>query len=220
VLSNDSEVFHMVHTSNKTTRSLAVLALPKRVGAIIAYATGVVQGMTGNPAFPTPVVPLAMVAAAIDDLRNAEAEAMTRTKGAVATRNASRGALVAMLHLLRIYVQSVADRNGDHGSAIIQSAGMAVKKITPRPPRVFAAFAGAVPGTVKIVAPSAGHRASYDWQYATDGATWVGLGTTLQASTTMTDQSAGTVLHLRYRAVTRKGQAAWSASITFTVSSS
>jgi len=210
----------MAQTSNKTPRNLAVLALPKRIGAIIAYATGVVQGMTGNPTFPTPVVPLAMVAAAIDDLRDAEAAAMTRTKGAAAARNASRGALVAMLHLLRIYVQSVADKSSDHGSAIIQSAGMAVKKITPRPRRVFAAFAGAVPGTVKIVAPSAGHRASYDWQYAMDGATWVGLGTTLQASTTMTDQSAGTVLHLRYRAVTRTGQAAWSAAITFTVSSS
>ena len=65
----------MVHTSNKTPRSLAVLTLFKRINAIIAYATGVVQGMTGNPAFPTPVVPLAIVAAAIDDLRNAEAAA-------------------------------------------------------------------------------------------------------------------------------------------------
>ena len=210
----------MVHTSNEASRSLAVLTLPKRINAIIAYATGVVQGMAGNPTFPTPVVPLAMVAAAIDDLRHAEAAAMTRTKGATAERDASRGALVAMLHLLRIYVQSVADKNSEHGSAIIQSAGMAVKRKTPPPPRVFAALAGAVPGTVKIVAPSAGHRASYDWQFATDGATWVGLGSTLQASTTMTDQSAGTVLHLRYRAVTRRGQAAWSAPITFTVSSS
>jgi hypothetical protein len=125
----------MVHTSNKTSRSLAVLALPRRINAIIAYATGVVRGMTGNLAFPTPVVPLAMVSAAIDDLRDAEAAAMTRTKGAAAARNASPGALVAMLHLVRIYVQSVADNNSDHGSAIIQSAGLAVKKTATSPPR-------------------------------------------------------------------------------------
>jgi hypothetical protein len=121
--------------------------------------------------------------------------------------------------VLRVYVQTVADQNPDSGPAIIQSAGMAVKKLASRPPRVFAAFAGAVPGTVKIVAPSAGHRASYDWQYATDGTTWVFLGCTLQARTTMTNQSPGTMLHLRYRTTTRAGQAAWSAPIMFTVSS-
>jgi hypothetical protein len=161
----------MVHTTNKVPRSLAVLLLPRRVRALIAYATGVVKGMTGNPAFPSPTPSLASASAAIADLQDAEAVAMTLTKGAAATRDAKRRSLVAALQLLRIYVQTVADQDAGSGPAIIQSAGMAVKKIGPRPPRVFAAFAGALPGTVKIVAPAAGHRASYDWQYATDGAT-------------------------------------------------
>jgi hypothetical protein len=42
----------MVHSTNKASRSLVVLALPRRVSALIAYATGVVEGMTGNPTFP------------------------------------------------------------------------------------------------------------------------------------------------------------------------
>ena len=196
---------------------MAVLAPPKRISALITLATGVVRGMTGNPTFSSPSPALATVSAAIDDLQTAETAALTRTKGAAAARDAKRNALIVTLHLVRIYVQSVADRNTEQGPAIIRSAGMTVKKIAARNPRVFAAFAGASSGTVKIVAPSAGHRVAYDWQYSTDGKTWIDLASTLQARTTMTDQSPGTLLHFRYRSVTRTGEADWSAPVTFTV---
>ena len=116
-----------------------------------------------------------------------------------------------------MYVQSVADPNAENGPAIIQSAGIAVKKTATRKPRVFAALAGAVSGTVKIVAPSAGHRSSYDWQYSTDGKTWMDLATTLQAKTTLTGQTPGTVLQFRYRPVTKTGAGDWSVPVTFTV---
>jgi len=94
---------------------------------------------------------------------------------------------------------------------------MAVKKTAVRPPRVFAALAGANSGTVKIVAPSAGHRASYDWQSSPDGKTWTDLGTTLQAKTTLTGQTDGTVLQFRYRAVVKAGAGDWSTPVTLTV---
>jgi hypothetical protein len=143
VLSNDSEVLPMVHSTNKPTRSLAALALPGRIHALIAYATAVVDGMTGNPLFPTPTLPLATVSAAIDDLKDAQTAAMTRAMGTVATRNARRHTVITMLHLLRIYVQSVADGNAERAPAVIRSAGMAVYNTAGRRPRVFAAFAGA-----------------------------------------------------------------------------
>jgi hypothetical protein len=207
----------MVHTTHKVRRHLAVLSLPKSISALLVYAAGVVKAMTGNPTFPSPTPALATVSAAIVDLQDAEVAAMDRRRGAATARDARRRTLVATLQLLCIYVQSVADQSAGSGPAIILSAGMRVKRIAPRRPRVFVARAGAVPGTVKIAAPQAAPRASYDWQYATDGATWVSLPSTLQARTTMTDQSAGTLLHLRYRAVTRMGQASWSAPITFLV---
>jgi hypothetical protein len=72
-------------------------------------------------------------------------------------------------------------------------------------------------GTVKIVAPSAGHRSSYDWQSSPDGKTWTDLGTTLQAKTTLTGQTAGTVLQFRYRAVVKAGAGDWSTPVTITV---
>ena len=207
----------MPTSTNKAHRSLAVLDLPKRINVLITYASGVVAGMTGNPSFPTPSPALATVTAAIADLQNAETAALARTKGAAATRNAKRAVLVTLLQSLRMYVQSIADQNAENAPAIIQSAGIGVKKTPARNPRVFAALAGANSGTVKIVAPSAGQRASYDWQSSPDGKTWTDLGTTLQAKTTLTGQTAGTVLQLRYRPVVKAGAGDWSTPVTITV---
>ena len=207
----------MPTSTNKAHRSLAVLDLPKRINVLITYASGVVAGMTGNPSFPTPSPALATVTAAIADLQNAETAALARTKGAAATRNAKRAVLVTLPQSLRSSVQSIADQNAENAPAIIQSAGIGVKKTPARNPRVFAALAGANSGTVKIVAPSAGQRASYDWQSSPDGKTWTDLGTTLQAKTTLTGQTDGTVLQFRYRAVVKAGAGDWSTPVTLTV---
>ncbi|HEX8791494.1 MAG TPA: hypothetical protein VF765_11130 [Polyangiaceae bacterium] len=195
---------------------MAVLDLPKRINVLITYADNVVTRMTGNAYFPSPAPALAAVSAAITDLQNAETAALARTKGAAATRNAKRAALVSMLQQLRTYVQTVAETNEENAPAIIQSAGIAVKKTATRKPRVFAALAGAVSGTVKIVAPSAGRRVSYAWQYSTDGKTWIDLALTLQAKATLAGQTPGTVLQFRYRWVTKTGETDWSAPVTFT----
>jgi hypothetical protein len=104
--------------------------------------------MSGNPSFLTPAPALATVTAAIADLQTAETAALARTKGAAATRNAKRAALVTLLQSLRMYVQSIADQSAsvENAPAIIQSAGIGVKKTPARRPRVFAALAGANSG--------------------------------------------------------------------------
>ena len=194
-----------------------MLALPKRINLLITYADNVVTRMTGNASFPSPSPALATVSAAITDLQNAETATLARTKGAAATRNAKRAALVSLLQQLRTYVQTIVDGNEENAPAMIQSLGMAVKKTATRKPRVFAALAGAVSGTVKLVAPSAGARSSYEWQYSTDGKTWIALASTIQAKTTMTGQTAGAVLQFRYRPVTKTGEGNWSQTVQLIV---
>jgi hypothetical protein len=207
----------MTTKTNTAHRSLAVLDLPKRINVLITFADNVVKSLTGNASFPSPSPALATVSAAITDLQNAETATLARTKGAAAMRNAKRATLVGLLQQLRMYVQSITDENAENAPAMIQSAGMAVKKAATRKPRVFAALAGAVSGTVKIVAPSAGARSSYDWQYSTDGKTWIDLTSTIQAKTNLTGQTPGTVLEFRYRPVTKTGAADWSAPVSYTV---
>jgi hypothetical protein len=198
-------------TTSKSHRTIASLKLPVKVPALITYAIGIVKGMTGNPSFPSPTPPLATVTQAIDDLQAAETAALARAKGAVATRNEKRTALIQLLQQLRTHIQSVADAAPENAPSIIQSAGIAVKKTPVRPKRVFAAKPGAVSGTVKLVTDSAARRASYEWEYSTDGGkTWVAMPSTLQTKTNLSGLTPGATVVFRYRALTKTGEGDWS----------
>jgi hypothetical protein len=198
-------------------RSLVSLDLPKKVPALISYANSVVTAMTGNTSLPTPAPTLAAVTAAITALQTAQSAAIARTKGAVTARNDKQAALVALLQELKAYIQKTADADTDNGSAIIQSAGVSVRKTPVRKPRVFSAVQGAVSGAAKLVTASAGPRASYEWQYSVDGKTWVPALATLQAKTTVTGLTSGATVQFRYLAVTKTGQGDWSAPVSLLV---
>ena len=201
----------MTTTTTATHRSLASLKLPKKVPALITQAQNIVQAMTNNPSFPSPTPALATVTQATHDLTTAETATLSHTKGAATTRNEKRVVLVKMLEQLKAHVQSVADANVENAASMIQSAGMAVKKPAARAPRVFAAKAGTVSGSVTLVARAAARRASYEWQYSTDaGKTWLAAPNTLQAKTTVSGLTPGATVEFRYRPVTKKGEGDWS----------
>jgi hypothetical protein len=159
------------------------------------------------------------ISAAIAELQTAETAALARTKGAVITRDEKRTALVQLLQQLKGPIQAAADANLENGASIIASAGVAVKKTVVRSPRVFGAKPGAVTGTAKLVTASAGHRASYEWEYSTDGGkTWVTTPVTLQAKTTVLGLTAGTTVQFRNRPVTKAGEGNWTQPVTLVVS--
>jgi hypothetical protein len=199
--------------------TIASLKLPAtKVPALITYAQGIVKGMTGNTSFPNPVPTLASVTAAINDLQTAETAALARTKGAVATRNEARTALVVLLEQLKAYIQAAADASPENGASIIQSAGVAVRKTPTHPARIFEATPGDVSGVAKVVAPAAARRASYEWEYSLDGGkTWVTLPSTLQAKTSVTGLASGTAVQFKYRPVTKTGEGNWSPAVSVTV---
>lgn len=204
--------------SKSVHRSVAVLKLPTVVAALIAYAQSIVTAMTNNSRLPSPTPALTLIAAAIAALQSAQSAALARTIGAVTARNDKKAALVALLQQLRMYVQNVADSDPENSAAIIQSAGIAVKKTAVRKPRVFDAVQGAVSGTVKLVVPAASNRSAYDWQYSTDGGkTWLLLPSTMQAKTSVTGLAAGSTVQFRYRALTKTGEGDWSQPLSFLV---
>jgi hypothetical protein len=208
----------MTNSIQSTHRSIAVLSVPKKVSALISYAENVVQRMTDSPHFSSPAPTLAVVTAAISDLQAAEAAALSGLKGAAVTRNGKRNALAVILQQLRSYVQLVADAAGDSGLEIIESAGFAVRKQPVRKPRVFAAKPGPSSGVATVIAATSAHRASYEWEYSTDGGkTWVESPPTLQAKTTIADLVPGSTVQFRYRGVTRTGAADWSAPVSLTI---
>ncbi|HEY6463328.1 MAG TPA: fibronectin type III domain-containing protein [Polyangiaceae bacterium] len=208
----------MTTTTKAAHRVLVALTLPLRVALLITYTLNVLQKMTGNPAFPTPVPPLAAISAALTDLQTAEAAALNRGKGAAAARNAKRAVLVALLQQLRTYVQNVADASPEQAAVIIPSSGLAVRKTPTHVARTFTATQGALSGQAKVTAVSAGHRASYEWEYSVDGGkTWIAAPVTLQAKTTIGGLAAGTTVQFRNKAVTKGGEGDWGQPVSLIV---
>jgi hypothetical protein len=208
----------MVTASKSTHRATVTLSLPKSVPALIVYAQGVVKRMTGNASFPNPTPALGALALAIDELRLAETAALARTKGAIATRNEKRTALVSLLQQTRAHIQATADADTSNAASIIESAGVAVRKTPTRRARAFVAKPGPVSGAATVVATSAARRASYEWQYGTDGGkTWITAPATLQAKTKIAGLVPGANVQFKYRAVTKTGEGDWSQPVSLMV---
>jgi hypothetical protein len=203
---------------NSYPRQLAVLRLPRSVPKLIITAVVIVERMTANPAFVSPVPSLAEVAAAITGLQAAQVDATTRAMGAAAKRNAAKVVLVGLLQRLEEYVQSVADGNPAYAPSIIMSAGLDVRKSPVVAPRVFGAKKGRLPGDVIVFTKSLGARTAYVWQYSVDGGvTWVTLPITVEASTRISGLTPLTTVLLRYRTATKDGESGWSKVISLLV---
>ncbi len=201
-----------------TPRSIVALAFPKRVVALIGLAKSIVQGLSGNQSFPNPDPSVAVLDTAIADLEAAETAAQTRVKGAVATRDEKRAALIALLRKEKAYVQNVVDAHPEQAAALTQSVAMGLKKPTVHGKHVFAVKEGRLSGAVTITTVKAGTHASYEWEYSSDGGkTWLPMPPTTQARTELSGLQPGTSYWFRYRSVTKLGPSDWSAPLAFLV---
>ena len=209
----------MPNLNKSIHRATISLNLPAKIADLTLYANNIVQKLTNNPSFPTPTPTLAALIAAVSDLHAAETAALSHATGSITVRNDKRTALVSRIQQLRGYVQAIADATPENGAAIIESAGLAVRKITARAKRAFDVKPGALSGSAIVTATTAGPRSSYEWQYSADGGkTWVFAPATTQGKTTVTGLSAGTTVQFRYLTVTPKGgQGDWSPAVSLLV---
>jgi len=132
----------MLTTITSIHRATVSLNVPTKNADVIVYGASIAQKMTANPSFPTPPPSVAAILAAVNDLHNAETAMLSRTKGAATVRNGKRAALVALLEQLGVHVQTVADAMPENGAVIIESSGLAVRKVTPRGKRPYGAKQG------------------------------------------------------------------------------
>ena len=116
-------------TTRKPASPIAVLELLRSVPALVTYAQAIATALTGNPSFPSPATIVAAIAA-----------------------------LVTLLEQVLPYVQTVANADVETAATVIQSAGIAVRKVAVRKPRVFVAEQGAISGSAKLVAAFARPR--------------------------------------------------------------
>ena len=188
-----------IHVVLKTKSSLHKLLL---------FAKLVLAAMTGNPAFPSPSPTLATLEQRIKDLEKA-------LGGTGSDRSAALEALRETLQHLADYVQTVAEAQSGTADilaiqALVESAGMRLRKVGVHPKAVFAADYGPVPGSVDLTAPSSPQRDTHDWGVSTDQHTWTALPSTRKARTRVTGLPVGVPHHFRHRLLTKDGYTEWS----------
>lgn len=198
-------------------RAVATLKMPKKIAQYIAYIKAIVEAMTGNAYFPTPNPSLATVTTDINALDAAESVALNRAKGSAGARDVQKAVVDKDLYGLQAYVQSIADANPANAIAIIESAGMSVRRIGIRQKGDFEVKHGKASGSVILSAKSAGPRASYEWEVSNDNVNWRDLPDTIKSRTTVSGLTPGATFHFRFRSITKNGEGSWSQVVSIVV---
>jgi hypothetical protein len=129
-------------------------------------AREIVQGMTGNPHFPTPVPALADVQTALTIYQDALSQASKGGTEKTAIKNQRRRELETLLKRLGSYVEDTAQGN----DVMLISSGFDLAKLREpvgilQKPAKVKVISGPVPGSVKILAESVAGAESYLFEY-------------------------------------------------------
>jgi hypothetical protein len=125
--------------------------------------------------------------------------------------------VVADIHQLAAYVQSVADGAPDKAAQIIGSAGLGTHVHGMHAGHDLVAHMGPG-GLVMLRAHAGGKHAAYEWQHSTDsGKTWTTLPATTTASTHVAGLTAGSTMLFRARANKGDTPGDWTSPVTFVV---
>ncbi len=205
-------------STQKSNHTAATLKIPKGNAALLVLAKAILLALTNNKAtFASPTPALAQFSTDIDAFDTAETATKSGTKGMVAIRDEKRLALIADLHQLLAYVQQIANLTPDQAASIIESAGMGVRKPAARTKSDLAATTVAS-ATVKLTAKSQKGAKAHDWQYSTDGKTWIAAPSTTQSKTTIGSLPTGGLVYFRHRTLTKTGTSDWSSPVSLAVS--
>lgn len=118
-----------MNTSTDGYYARVALSFARKVDTtLIAFTRNVIALMTNNANYPTPSPTLADVTTSVNDLETAVHEALDGGRIAIATRNAARVGLLALLRQLAAYVQG---RCKDDLLALISSGFEAVRAPSP-----------------------------------------------------------------------------------------
>jgi hypothetical protein len=150
-------------SDNDTSMSpVVVLKMPKATSDFITRVKVINVALLGNKFFPNPTPSLDVLAEDIAALEEAETKAATRAMGAAALRDARLVRVKEDLDQIRGYVQSVVttSANLSDAAAMIESAGMCVRKPKARNASAISAKNADVSGKVMSVVSSERRRLS------------------------------------------------------------
>jgi hypothetical protein len=192
-----------------------VLDIPPEEAKFSTYADSVRTKLTNNGNFKTLNPTLAVYGQHCDALTTAEANVANKVPGAVKAREAAKEQVMQDLGHLRDSVQLAVealvggtDLTGIE--AIVETAGMKLRKVSQRPKFVLGVKGGTATGSLDCTAPASRARDTQEWEYSVDQKTYVFLGGSRRAKVTFTGLPVGVPLYVRHRLLTKTGYTDWS----------
>jgi hypothetical protein len=197
----------LMSKNNEPTPPVPALKTPKTSLGLILFARNLHKAFVNNPTFPNPTPALSVVETHIDELEDAELKAASRTKGAVALRDAKKRRVQEDLSLLRAYVQSVVSEGMTPAEAVaaIESAYMSVRKPYTRSLSEVSVKSADVSGKVRLAAKAVSPKAVYVWEYSVDQSNWTPLPETMKSRTELSGLTPACTYYFRFRALTPAG---------------
>jgi hypothetical protein len=186
-------------------RVRAVLGLPRKEAALLAFVLLVIQKMTNNPNFTSPgtvVTALAAAAAAYQ----AATQNVSTSKDVTDARTAAKQAVVDRFLQVQAYINGVvAQLPPDQATAAVESTGLPARKRSTRTKPPLQVKDGSLSGSVLVIALAAAKTAVYYFEYSSDGKTWLACPSVLKCRTSLSGLTVGTTYYFRVHAQTRKG---------------
>ena len=193
-----------------------VLRLSSRsVPEKIDFTRHIVNSMTDNDYFKSPIPSLKSIAKLADELQLAYQKSREAGKEQTALKHSKDFELDTQLNILAGYVAAIANNNSDAGDSIIYSAGMVVKTKATRQGQAFEVKNAAYSGTVVAISSSEG-RASYIWEYSLDQENWNTGSISITSKTTIEGLIPGKRYYFRVAAI-KEVQAPWQGPVDLIV---
>jgi hypothetical protein len=197
-------------------RTVSALNLPRRVTDVLVYAKVVLARMTEEPLFDPPPALLSTLEADVAAFEAAVVSVASRRRGAAAVRKQCQSKVLHDLQQLQAYVQSLAQRlSPNEAAAVIERAGMHVKDARGPSKPPLRVHPGPLASTAHAYARAARTRASYEFQYAFEGGTWVSMAPTVRSDAPLEGLVPGLLYSVRVRMATKAGLSDFSEPVMF-----
>ena len=187
--------------------------------ALVARLNAVHDGMSGNPAYPSPPVDLATFKTAIDSFAASIAEALDGGKKAITAKNQQREAVIKMAEQLGHYVQAnCRDDLATFTSSGFQALSNSRTPSQPLPQPTISKVDQGTTGQLLVTVKALRKALSYELRYAALGeggmpGAWTTAVLTRAKAASISSLTPGTTYTFQTRALGRLGFTDWSDSV-------
>jgi len=170
----------------------------------VTRAEVIKNAMQSSGNFPDASMPLsyAMLDTLITNLHNAILTAASGVTGSTSQMHERERILVSAFNLVRAYVEQTANETLNPAT-IIESAGMTVFTRSGNTAVTEQTLTAMGNGTIQVCVPRATGEVAFEYQYSTDGITWLEFVSSKLATVELTNQTPGVTLYFRYAAISK-----------------